>query len=209
VNGYISPDGSYTAEYPAPRRRAAAAAIDWLLAYVVFLIASIVAGFFQTIGLTTLSGGDLRSEVPGTILLVVSQVLTAAPVVAYFALYWATGSTLGMRAADIELVQADTGRPPGRRRALVRACVAFVLAIALNNVYLVVASEPLDGYSTFQRVIIGISLAVAAFVFAAKAWMLLDERRQTLLDRLFGLLYVEEIVFTRTTPFPWTTSGRV
>ena len=209
MNGYLAPDGAYTAEYPRPWRRAAAATVDWVLAYVIFLVASIVAGFFQTIGLTSLSGGDLRSEVPGTILLVLSQVLTAAPVVAYFALYWATGSTLGMRALDIELVEADTGRPPSRRRTVVRALVAFALAIAVNNVYLVVASEPLDGYSTFQRWIIGASLAVTAVLFAAKAWILLDERRQSLVDRLFGLLYVEEIVFTRTTPFPWTTSGRV
>jgi uncharacterized RDD family membrane protein YckC len=209
VNGYIAPDGSYTAEYPAPWRRAAAAGIDWLLAYIVFLIASIVAGFFETIGLTTLSGGDLRSEVPGTILLVFSQVLAATPVVAYFALYWAAGSTLGMRALDIELVEADTGRPPSPRKTLVRALVAFALAIAVNNVYLVVASEPLNGYSTFQRWIIGASFAVVGLLFAAKAWILLDQRRQSLLDRIFGLLYVEEIVFSRTTPFPWTTSGRV
>jgi uncharacterized RDD family membrane protein YckC len=209
VTGYIAPDGSYTADYPPVWRRAAAATIDWVLAYVVFLVASIAAGFFQTLGLTTLSGGDLRSEVPGTVLLVLSQVLTAAPVVAYFALYWATGSTLGMRALDIELVESDTGRPPSRRRALVRACVAFVIAIAVNNVYLVVASEPLHGYSAFQRAIIGASLTVAGFAFAAKAWLFLDERRQTLVDRLFGLVYVEELVFTQTTPFPWTTSGRV
>jgi uncharacterized RDD family membrane protein YckC len=209
VTGYVAPDGSYTAEFPTAWRRVAAAGIDWLLAYVIFLLASIVAGFFQTVGLTTLSGGDLRSEVPGTILLVVSQVLTAAPVVAYFMLYWAAGSTLGMRALDIELVDLDTGRPPSRGKTLVRACVAFVLAIAVNNVYLVVASEPLHGYTTFQRAIIGASIALFGVAVAAKAWLFLDERRQTLLDRVFGLVYLEELVFTRTTPFPWTTSGRV
>lgn len=209
MTGYVAPDGSYTAEFPAVWRRGAAAGIDWVLAYIVFLIASIAAGFFQTAGLTTLSGGDLRSEVPGTILLVFSQVLTAAPVVAYFTLYWAAGSTLGMRALDIELVDADTGRPPSRRKAVVRACVAFVLAIAVNNVYLLVASEPLHGYTTFQRAILGASLALFGFAVAAKVWLFLDERRQTLLDRLFGLVYLEELVFTRTTPFPWTTSGRV
>jgi uncharacterized RDD family membrane protein YckC len=209
VTGYIAPDGSYTAEYPSARRRAAAAGIDWLLAYVVFLIVSIAAGIFQAVGLTTLSGGDLRSEVPGTILLVVSQVLTAVPVIAYFALYWAAGSTLGMRALDIELVDSDTGRPPARRKTLVRACTAFVLAIAVNNVYLVISSEPLHGYTTFQRAIIGASLALVGAMVAAKGWMFLDERRQTFLDKLFGLVYLEELVFTRTTPSPWTSSGRV
>lgn len=206
MNGYIAPDGAYTAEYPRLRRRAAAAAIDWVLAYVVFIIASIVAGVFEAVGFTSYSAGDLRG-IPGGILVGLSQVLVAGPVIAYFALYWATGSTLGMRALDIELVERETGLPPSRRRAVARACFAFVLAIAINNVYLVVASDPLNGYSTFQRDIIIASFVLAGGTLVAKGWALIDERRQTLFDKLFGLLYVEEMVFTRSSG-PWATSAR-
>lgn len=208
MNGYLAPDGSFTAEYPRAWRRAAAAAIDWVLAYILFLLASIVGGVFAAVGFVSQGAGDLRG-VPGGTLLVLSQVLVAVPVIAYFALYWATGSTLGMRALDIELVEADTGRPPSRRRALARALAAFVLAISVNNVYLVLTSDPLVDYTAFQRDLIDASFALAGLAVAAKAWMLLDQRKQTLLDKLFGLLYVEEIVFTKTIPFPWTTSGRV
>lgn len=206
MTGYVAPDGAYTAEFPGLRRRAAAAAIDWVLAYVVFLIASIVAGVFEAVGFTSYSAGDFRG-IPGGALVVFSQVLVAGPVIAYFALYWATGSTLGMRALDIELVEADTGLPPSRLRTLGRACVAFVLAIAINNVYLVAASDPLNGYSSFQRDLIVLSFVLAGLLLAAKAWALLDERRQTLLDRAFGLLYLEEMVFT-TASGPWTRSAR-
>lgn len=208
MTGYVAPDGSYTADFPGIRRRAAAGAIDWVLAYVLFLLASIVAGVFEAIGFTSYGSGDLRG-VPGGMLLVLSQVLVAAPVIAYFALYWATGSTLGMRAVDIELVEPDTGRPPSRRRAAARALVAFVLAIAVNNVYLVVASEPLNGYSSFQRDLITTSFVLAALMVVAKAWMLVDERRQTLLDKGFGVLYLEEMVFTKSPSGPWATSARV
>jgi uncharacterized RDD family membrane protein YckC len=207
VNGYLAPDGSYTAEYPRIRRRAAAAALDWALAYVIFLIASIFAGLFQALGWSAWTAGDLRG-VPGGALLVFSQLLVAAPVVAYFAVYWRTGSTLGMRALDIELVEAEQGRPPTLLRSLLRACLAFVFAVAANNVYTVLASDPLDGYSTFQQTLVIVSFAVAGICVAGKALALVDERRQSLWDKLFGLAYVEELVFTRTARWPWTFSER-
>lgn len=207
MSGYIAPDGSYTAEYPSVRRRAAASALDWLLAYVIFLLASIFAGVFQAIGWSAWTAGDLRG-VPGGALLVFSQLLVAAPVIAYFALYWRTGSTLGMRALDIELVEAELGRPPGVVRSVLRACLAFVFAVAANNAYTVLASDPLDGYTSFQRNLVIASFVVTGACIAGKALLLVDERRQSLWDKLFGLVYVEELVFTRTARWPWTFSER-
>lgn len=207
MSGYLAPDGSYTAEYPPIWRRAAAAALDWLLAYVIFLLASIFAGVFQAIGWSAWTAGDLRG-VPGGSLLVFSQLLVAAPVIAYFAFYWRTGSTLGMRALDIELVEAEVGRPPGLLRSVLRACLAFVFAVAANNVYTVLASDPLDGYSTFQQSLVIASFTVGGIAVAGKALAHLHERRQSLWDKLFGLVYVEELVFTRTARWPWTFSER-
>jgi uncharacterized RDD family membrane protein YckC len=192
---YQAPDGSYTASYPGPLRRLGAGAIDWTICFVVFLIASIVAGVFQVF--------------PSTAVKLLAQLMAVAPVVAYFAFYWRTGSTLGMRALDIELVQPDTGRPPSLARAVPRACLAFLLAAAANNAYTVFASEPLRDYSRFEEIVITISFVTAGTGLLAKAWLLVDERRQSLLDRLFGLLYLEEVVFTQTTPWPWTRAGGV
>jgi uncharacterized RDD family membrane protein YckC len=207
VSGYLAPDASYTAEHPPIWRRAAAAALDWLLAYVIFLLASIFAGVFQAIGWSAWTAGDLRG-VPGGSLLVLSQLLVAAPVIAYFAFYWRTGSTLGMRALDIELVEREVGRPPRLLRSLLRACLAFVFAVAANNVYTVLASDPLDGYTGFQQTLVIASFTVAGICAAGKLVALVDERRQSLWDRLFGLIYVEELVFTRTARWPWTFSER-
>ena len=206
---FLAPDGTYSAMYPSVARRLAAGAIDWSLCAVLYLLGSIVGGVFQAVGLTSWDAGDLRG-IPGATLLAISQLLVAAPVVAYFAAYWRTGSTLGMRARDIELVREETGAPPGWGRAVARACVAFVLALAVNNMYLVLGGDPLEGYTTAQRVVIIVSFALVAFLLAAKAPMFFDERRRSLLDRVFGLVYLEEVVFTRLDqgPWPWARGVR-
>jgi hypothetical protein len=48
-----------------------------------------------------------------------------------------------------------------------------------------------------------------ALLLAAKATMLVDERRRSLLDRAFGLVYLEELVFSRPDRGPWPWSGDV
>jgi hypothetical protein len=204
---FIAPDGAYTATFPSPLRRVGAGAIDWLICGVIFVIASIVAGVFEAVGAVSFTAGDLRG-IPGSVLITVSQVIVAAPVVAYFAYYWATGATLGMRALDFELVREQSGRPPGWRRTVPRGALAFVLALAVDNVYLVLAGDPLGEYSTAERIAITVSVVLVVLLLVAKAWMLVDGRRRSLLDRLFGLVYVEELVFTREGALPWTRDVR-
>jgi uncharacterized RDD family membrane protein YckC len=206
---FIAPDGSYSATYPGVMRRIGAGAIDWSICAILYLLGSIVGGVFGAVGLTSWDAGDLRG-IPGATLIAISQLLIAAPVVAYFAAYWRTGSTLGMRALDIELVREETGAPPAWGRSIARGCLAFVLALAVNNVYLVLGGDPFEEYSTVQQVVIVASLALVAFLLAAKAVMLLDERRRSLLDRMFGLVYLEELVFTRVDrgPWPWSRGVR-
>ena len=204
---FIAPDGSFTATYPSVKRRIGAGAVDWTIASVIFLVASIVGGVFQAVGDLSSGSGDLRG-IPGGALLLLSQVIVAIPVVAYFAAYWTTGSTLGMRAVDIELVREDTGRAPGWPRAVARSCVAFVIAFGVNTVYFALASAPLDGYNSLERTVITISVVIVSLAAAAKLWMLVDGQRRSLLDRLFGYVYVEELVFSREAPLPWAGPQR-
>jgi hypothetical protein len=204
---FVAPDGAYTATFPSPLRRVAAGAIDWLICGVIFVIASIVAGVFEAVGAVSFTAGDLRG-IPGSALIAVSQLIIAAPVVAYFAYYWTTGATLGMRALDFELVLDQTGKPPGWRRTVPRGALAFVLALALDNVYLVLAGDPLGEYTAAERIAITVSFVLVALLLIAKVWVLLDGRRRSLLDRLFGLVYVEELVFSREGASPWTRDVR-
>jgi hypothetical protein len=201
---FIAPDGSYTATYPRLLRRVGAGVFDWVLCWILFLVASIVGGILQTIANALLEGDGL-TRLLGAALLVVSQLVVAGPLVAYFAHYWAEGSTLGMCAVDIELVLADTGGPPSWRRTVPRAIIAVLVALAVLNVYFAWSDDALTG---FQRTLAAGSLAVASLGLAAKAWMLVDERRRSAFDHLFGVVYLEELVFTRTRPSPWTDGLR-
>src|SRR6266498_4961005 len=81
----IYPTGSYVAEFGLPWRRVAAAAIDWTLCYVGFVLVSIPLGAVEGLGAVSREEGDLGG-VPGHVLVVVTQVLTVVPVIAYFGL---------------------------------------------------------------------------------------------------------------------------
>jgi hypothetical protein len=189
---YLSPDGSFTAGLAGFRRRAGAAAIDWAICVVVYLLASIPAGIVQVLP----AGG----------LFLAGQAVAVAPVVAYFAYFYATGSTLGMRALDVELAVAATGLPPGRMRALGRAGVALLLGASVYVLYFLLASydEPLNGYTAFDRSLILLAIALASAGAASKLWGLVDPRRQPLDMKLFGLVVIEEIVETHPAPSPWS-----
>ena len=203
---YVAPDGSYSATYPSVRRRLAAGAVDWVLCWVIFLLASIVGGIVQGVGVTIVDEGG-PGVVLGVLLVVLSQLVIAAPIVAYFSVYWSLGSTLGMRALDIELVQDRTGLPPTWRRTVPRAVIAFLIALAVLNVYFAY-SGGVDELDAFERALAAASVAVAAVGIAAKALLLVDPRRRSAFDRLFGLVYVEEFVYTDARPSPWIDAGR-
>ena len=202
---YLAPDDSYSATYPSVRRRLAAGAIDWVLCWVIFLVASIVGGIVQAAGSVSLDEGQAAL---GVALVALSQVIVAGPVAAYFASYWRQGSTLGMRAADIELVQARTGAPPGWSRTIPRAIVACLLALAVLNVFQAFGGRVVDELSDFERVLVAASVGVAAAGLAAKTWLLIDNRRRSALDRLFGFVYVQELVYADARPSPWADDFR-
>ena len=142
-------------------------------------------------------------------LIVLSQVFVAASIVAYFAYYWVQGSTLGMRAVGSELVRETTGRPPGWRRTVLRGIVSWLIALAVLNVYFASSGRSEDNpFNAYERALIAASIAVAAVGIAAKAWMLVDGRRRSAFDRLFGLVYLDEIVFSDARRSPWAEDTR-
>jgi hypothetical protein len=196
---YFTPDRAYVAVYPTLARRAVAGAIDWVLCYVAYLMASIPLGALQALGRISWEAGDLGG-VPGAILFWTAQALVLAPLVAYFALFWRSGSTLGMRAVDIDLLVAASGREPSLWRTVPRAVLAVAFAAAAYVVYSAVFGEaPLGGYSYIDLLVVYTSAAVFVPCVLGKLWMLADPQRRTVWDRVFGLLYVEDLVPTEPT----------
>ena len=111
-----------------------------------------------------------------------------------------------MRALDIEVVVAGTGREPGRLRALGRAVLSLIVGGSAYVLYSVLAAydEPLGGYTAIDRAVMDASIALASFGAISKFWGLLDRRRQTLELKLFGLVIIDEVVETNPAPSPWS-----
>jgi uncharacterized RDD family membrane protein YckC len=201
--GYEDPTHRYVARFATPWRRAAAAAIDWLLAYVAFLIVSIPLGIVQTVGRISREDGDLGGF-PGHVLEVTAGVLTVVPVVAYFALLWPTSQTFGMRATDLRAVSIQTGRGPSYLVAGIRAVLATVIAAAVYAVYLnstdYGTSRELDDTS---RVLLDGAYVVAGVGFLSALVMLVTPTRRSLLDRLFGTAVLDDLEATVPRSGPW------
>ena len=157
----------------------------------MYLIVSIPAGIVQIIGSWAIveGGGTL-----GRVLVVLSQLVIAAAVVAYLAVGLRSGQTLGMRGIELHTRVAETGRPPGTARALARAVLGVVFALSFVNAYFGVRGEaPIQGLSDAEETVLDIALFVAAVALVGKLWAFASPARQTLWDRLFGLVVLEDL----------------
>jgi uncharacterized RDD family membrane protein YckC len=158
--------------------RLGAGAIDWLICGAL--------SYLVTILVALISGGDRDS----TVGVVAFAILVSAPIVAYFAFFWARGgATPGMRAVGLRTVD-EQGRPLGVARALLRAVAALASAASVLVILVTAFSdEPDGGYSAGAVVVLVAALAFAALSLLGHLWLLVD-RRQTWHDRVFGLAVV-------------------
>ena len=127
---YADPEQRYTASFGSPWRRATAAAIDWTLCVVAYLVVSIPLGGIQALGAVSWRERDFGG-MPGEVLVVVTQVLTVAPAIAYFATLLPTSHTFGMRARDTRIISLRTGRAPSYVVASVRAVLTVAVAASV------------------------------------------------------------------------------
>jgi hypothetical protein len=198
---YLDPTGRYVARFATPWRRAAAAAIDWALCYVAFLLVSIPLGTVQALGAVSWTEGDLGG-LPGHVLFVVTQVLTVAPAVAYFGFLLPTSQTFGMRTLELHLVSTKTGRAPSYIAATIRGVAATALAASFYASYLVASSfdEPrnLDTASSYA---LDAAHVVVAFGLVSALTMLLT--RRSLVDRLFRTAVLDDLEAIAPRMGPW------
>lgn len=200
---YTDPANRYLADFAYPWRRAAAAAVDWALCYVIFLLVSIPLGMLQTLGTISREGGDLGG-VPGHVLQVVAQMLIVVPVVAYWAVLLPTSQTYGMRLMDVRLVSMRSGRGLSYVVAIVRAVVATVMGAAFYAVYLNSTAfdkgDELDGTSLL---LLDIAYVLVGVGCASALVMLVSRSSRSLIDRLFGTAVVDNLDATSPRLGPW------
>jgi uncharacterized RDD family membrane protein YckC len=198
---YAPADGSYRAVAAPLWRRGVASGIDWVLAFVAFLLLSIPFGILQTLG-------DAVGGPAGDVLVVLAQSLALGVVVAYFTYFLSTGSTLGMRAMDIHVFAHGSGREPHLARAFARSLLALGFFLATIDAYrLIRGYHGPEGLSDAEELLKNVALAAAGVALAGQLWKLLDPHGRTLWDRLTGIVVVEDVVPTGMPDRLWTPWG--
>jgi uncharacterized RDD family membrane protein YckC len=182
---YAPEDGSYRAVAAPSWRRVVASTLDWILVFVLYFIASYPLGMLQTLG-------DAVGGTVGDLMFVLTHAAVLGVVAVYFAHFFATGHTLGMRALDIHVFSHGSGRDPHLVQASARALLSVGFFLATVNTYgLQLGQQALTDREEMWRTfaVAGVLLAVAG-----NLWKFVDSDGRTLWDRLFGLVVVEDVV---------------
>jgi RDD family len=199
---YADPAGRYVARFATPWRRIVAAAVDWGLCYVLFVLVSIPLGMVQTVGAVSREENDLGG-VPGYVMEVVPQFLIFASIVAYWVILLPTSHTFGMRVTDIRVVSTRTGRGPSYLVAVIRGAIATLIAAAVYAVYLdrtAIGDRELDETSLF---LLDVSYVVTAAAALSALVMVVTPSHRSILDRIFGSAVLDELEATQPHLGPW------
>jgi hypothetical protein len=200
---YDDPRGRYFAEFAAPWRRAGAAAVDWVLCAILYLLVSIPLGAVQAAGLLSKEEHDLGG-IPGSVVVYTTEILVAAPLVAYFTLLLPTSDTFGMRATQLRIVSMRRGRAPGRIAAFLRAVVATAVAISVYLTVLVATSyskpRDLDKASVYALDVAHVLFAVGV---ASAILMIVTPTHRSAVDRLFGTAVIDNLKAVKPQLGPW------
>lgn len=199
---YADPTLRYTAGFGSPWRRASAAAIDWALCVVAYLVLSIPLGAVQALVAVSWREGDLGG-LPGHVLVIGTQILTVAPTIAYFAFLLPTSHTLGMRARDIRIVSLRTGRAPSLRATFVRALLATVVAAAVYAVLSVATSVQGTDFNRTAMYELDVAYGIAAAAGVSVLLMAFSPTHRNVVDRLFGTAVVDELEAVVPVLGPW------
>jgi RDD family len=183
----IRPDGISTATPVEIRRRIGAAAIDWTICVVAYIVVSIPLGLIEGFGFALRSESSTAG--PGRVVTWLAQAAVLLPTLLYFTLGLKEGHTLGMAAFDFKTLDARTGRPAGIRRSLLRSLVSVVFGVAVFAAYMGHSAEH-SGWSHHVHLIYTLAVIGAAIVAVDKAFVPLHSSGRSLTDRLFRLARV-------------------
>jgi uncharacterized RDD family membrane protein YckC len=197
---YQPDDGSYRAVAAPLWRRGAASALDWVLVFFSFLILSYPLGMIQTLG-------DAIGGVWADVVFDLTQALGLGVVAAYFAYFFWTGHTLGMRAFDIHVFAAGSGGEPHPARAAARGLLSVGFFLAAIDAYGLSRGGLSEELSDTQAAWRTVAITGTLIVLAGQFWQLIDPAGRTIWDRLTGLVVVEDIVPKSMPDRLWTPWG--
>jgi hypothetical protein len=205
---YADPEERYTAGFGSPWRRATAAAVDWTICLVAYLIVSIPLGGIQALGAVSWREHDFGG-VPGEVLVIGAQVGTALPAVAYFTLLWPTSHTFGMRARDIRIVSLRTGRAPSYVASFARAVVLVATAASVYVMFGRATSTQGTGHLDHtSQIALQVAYVLAAGAALSALAVVLTRSHRNLVDRILGTAVVDELEAVVPQLGPWGPLNR-
>ncbi len=186
-NANMAQDEADESYYASFWRRLIASAIDWtLVGFVLFVPGSI---YMVIVAAIALQRAMAHQSFPlGSLLIALFWPFLALFILGYFTFSTMHGRTLGMRMVGIRALHAKTGKPPSFKRSVVRSFLGLALlsfASLLLNVFF--ADPPSDGYSTMETLIMALVTGIGFIGYLRMIW---DSRRQTLHDKLTGVVVV-------------------
>ena len=169
------------------RRRIGAAAVDWTICLVAYLVVSIPLGVIEGFGFALQSESSTAG--PGRIVTILAQIAVLLPTVLYFTLGLREGHTLGMAAFDFKTLDKRDGTPPGLIRSVLRSLLSVAFAAA---VYIAYTGHSADrsGWSDQDLAIYVAALVLTGIVVVDKAFVPVHRSGRSLTDRLFRLVRV-------------------
>jgi uncharacterized RDD family membrane protein YckC len=127
----------------------------------------------------------------------------AISVVIYSAITGMRGYSPGLKAGNLALIDARTGRPPGVVRSLLLGIERLIGAAAGAGTVMTAFSDPGPSSTRNLDVAIGRTcLVLLAISVLGRLWMLFDRDHATLFDRLLGLAVVRKTSLGDPAPLP-------
>jgi RDD family len=169
------------------RRRIGAAAIDWTICVVAYLVLSIPLGLLEGFGFVLRS--ESSTAAPGRVVTILAQLAVLLPTLLYFTLGLREGRTLGMAAFDFKTLDGHDGKPPGTVRSVLRSLLSVVFGVGVYLAYMGHSAER-TGWSHNDMAIYVLALVLTGIVVVDKAFVPVHRSGRSLTDRLFRLVRV-------------------
>lgn len=185
---YRTPDGRYAARYARFSQRGAGMITDL---GICFWVPYVLLGTLTSY-LSTSSGATPHPLDPAGLSWITAVALCF---LGYFTITMARGRTLGMRIFGMRILEPVSGRPPGYRRALVRALILFLFGVAAFVLFNYTLSQPSAGTSRAlsQTILVGGFVIFLAGMWS-HLWMIFDSRGQAVHDHIAGVVVIEKLI---------------
>lgn len=159
-------------------RRLIGFTVDWFLCFVIPSVVSSMV--LLGIGYSTRSAA----------IDALWMLFLAVVILTYFTYFSTRGSSPGMRLAGIKLVDVRTGRAPGLVQSLIRGSLLTVLIGSWFILVLLGWGGGSSNVSNAEAILLNVDYVVFLTSFFGHLWIAWDRKRQTLQDKVAGVIVV-------------------